>query len=203
MVREPRITRAGLIILLSCLATGCVSTQFSQIEAGPVEVSNLNLTTSDGYWNRAPGTHTGFLPKGAEMWTRDGLFLDRLIIFPEIVNGATLFRSNNSAIVYPEYRNGMLPNEIVEITVGSLTTFFGADTLVESSSLRPTKLAGKSAAMFNFKVTGNESPTLEGRALMFVEDDALNLLVFMATEIHYFERNWSAAESLFRSTHSS
>ncbi|MCZ6853478.1 MAG: hypothetical protein O7G86_06120, partial [Gammaproteobacteria bacterium] len=56
-----------------------------------------------------------------------------------------------------------------------------------------------SAAMFDFRVNSSDSPTLQGRALAFVVEDQLQLMMYMATEIHYFERNWVAVESLFSS----
>ncbi len=190
----------GLTIVLCLIAVqGCVSTQYSQVALGEVSLTPLVVTTTDSSWNRAPRALSGFLPKGGQMWTRDGLLLDRLIILPGINNGGTLFKSNDDSIVYPDYRSGMLPNEIAELTIGSLTVFFGQQALVESSRLRPTRIGQQSAAMFDFRVNSSDGPTLQGRALAFVVEGQLQLIMYMATEIHYFERNWAAAESLFDS----
>ena len=199
MVTDKGLIERLTIVFWLVAVQGCVSTQYSQVALGEVSLTPLVITTTDSSWNRAPGALTGFLPKGGQMWTRDGLLLDRLIILPGINNGGTLFISNNDSIVYPDYRTGMLPNEIVELTIGSLTVFFGQQALVESSRLRPTRIGQQSAAMFDFRVNSSEGPTLQGRALAFAVKGQLQLMIYMATEIHYYERNWAVAESLFGS----
>lgn len=179
----------ALIILLS----GCVINQFMQVAAGPVVLQNLTVGNADDQWNRAPQMLTGYLHKGSELWTRDGIPLDRLIIFPGIENGGTLFKSLSKDLVYPAYQAGMLPNEITELTQSTLVKFYGGDTLVNTAGLRPHALAAHRAVMFDLDISSAENPRIKGRALAFVEAEQLYLMLFMAAEIHYFDEHWEQA----------
>jgi len=184
--------------LVGCLISavflqGCVSTQYTLVSPGVVALNSLTVVAADANWNVAPGVLTAYLHKGSQMWTRDGLLLDRLILIDGVTNGQAIFKSNNSAIVYAEYRNGMLPNEIAELTASSLTTHFGAGTLVESSGLRPTELMGQQAAMFDVTIRGTDTPVRKGRVITFVDNNRLFLMMYIATEIYYFDKHWDSA----------
>ncbi|MEM7080700.1 MAG: hypothetical protein AAF513_18935 [Pseudomonadota bacterium] len=184
--------------LLGALS-GCVSTQFAAVSAGPVVMGNLNVNATDGMWNKAPDVMTGHLHKGSELWTRDGTLLDQLLVLPGISNGGTLFKSNNKALVYPEYKNNMLPNEIVELTEASLAKLMGTNILVESGGLRPHRLGEQRAVMFDLTLTGAEAPRRQGRALAFVNNEQLYVMIYVATQIHYFDKHWDAALRLMES----
>ena len=181
------------------LLSGCVSNQFMQVASGPVVLKDLTVGNNDNQWNRAPQILTGYLYKGSELWTRDGIPLDRLIIIPGVENGGTLFRSASKDLVYPAYQSGMLPNEITELTQSTLVKFYGGDTLVETAGLRPHALAAHRAVMFDLDISSAENPRIKGRALAFVEAEQLYLMLFMATEIHYFDEHWDQAMRIMES----
>ena len=190
-----RIACACALVVLG----GCVSTQFAAVVPGEVAVENLTVTASDGAWNKAPDTMTGSLVDGSEMWTRDGLLLDRLILIPGVANGGTLFESASEALVYPEYKSGMLPNEIVELTQSSLAKLTGNEAVVETSGLRPHRLGEQRAIMFDMTVTTSEGPRLQGRALAFINNDELYLITYIATAIFYFDKHWDEALAIMES----
>ena len=189
-----------LAILTLCLMLGgCVSTQFALVDNGRVAVNDLSLATNDLGWNKAPQIVTGYLHPNSELWTRDGILLDRLYIISGVENGGTLFKSASDDLVYPEFRQGMLPNEIVELLEGSFGKLLGPETLIESSGLRPHRLGDQRAVMVDISLTASEQPTFNGRALAFVANDKLYVVTFMATEIHYFDKHWQEAEAVLNS----
>jgi hypothetical protein len=104
-----------------------------------------------------------------------------------------------ASISFPAYQQGMLPNEIMELVESSLTTLMGAGTLVEASNLRPQALDGKRGAMFDLRIQATDEPVRTGRALAFVEDLELHLFVFIAPELHYFDKHWEAARAVMLS----
>ncbi len=193
------VKRVLTAILVVAALSGCVSTQYAQVVQGPVVFEGMSLTATDALWNRAPGVFTGFLHPGSEMWTRDGLLLDRLLLINAIGNSQALFKSNDPDNPFPLYRNGMLPNEIAELTVASLTKLFGGGALIESGKLRPQRVGQQRRAMFDLTVVSSEGANLSGRALTFIANDQLYLLVYLAAEIHYFDKHWPQVESLFES----
>ena len=173
MVVKTLLHGAVAALVLTTFLSGCVSTQFSAITAGPVAVSSLSLSASDGAWNRAPEVLTPWLHKGSEMWTRDGILLDRLILVSDVENGGALFKSTDEALVYPLFNADMLPNEVADLAVASLTKLYGSDTAVELAGLRPYKLGEQRAVMFDLELVSGEMPTRLGRTIAFVSEGRL------------------------------
>ncbi len=189
MVSLSRVLSAvGLLFL-----AGCVSTQFAVVTAGQVALDDLSVSATDSGWNKAPQTVAPWLHPTSEVWTRDGVLLDRLILVPGVENGGTLFKSNSDALVYPEYRSGMLPNEVADLTVSSIQKLLGTDTAVTMEDLRPHRLGDQRAVMFDLNIEAGEMPRRQARVLAFMHEDRLYLLAFIATALHYFDKHWDAA----------
>lgn len=172
---------------------GCVSNQFKAVAPGAVQVGDLTVQAADAGWNKAPQTMTWHLHKGSQLWTRDGLLLDYMVLIPGVSDGGTLFKSRSKSLVYPAYQAGMLPNEIVELTESSLAKLNGTNVAVSSSNLRPYRLGELRAVMFDLTLIGSEGPARRGRALAFVQDQALYLMLYVGTRLHYFDKHWDSA----------
>ena len=193
-------TASRLLGCVAVLALGaCVSTQYAAIPQGDVATRDLQMTTTDTLWNRAPQSMTAHLHSGSEMWTRDGPQLDRVLVLSSIGNGQTLFKSGSKSLVYPEFYSRMLPNEIVELNEASFAKLLGTEVLVTSSNLRPKQLSGQRAAMFDLTVSSADGPTMLGRVASFVHDDRLFEIVYLAAELHYFDKHWAAVLALIES----
>ena len=183
-----------LILVLGLLGlSGCVSTQFKALAPGPVGVGDMQVEVMDAPWNKAPGTMTKHLHKGSQLWTRDGVLLDYLMLIPAVADGGTLFKSRHKSLVYPSYAAGMLPNEIVELTESSLAKLNGTDVVVSSSGLRPFRLGQQRAVMFDLTLASSEGPSRRGRAVAFVENQAFYLMLYVGTKRHYFDKHWDSA----------
>lgn len=191
--------RHFLIVFFALLLGGCVSTQFKAVTAGQLALGGLEVETVDPLWNKAPQVLTGHLHKGSELWTRDGLLLDYLLLVPGIDDGKAVFRSRSESLVYPPFRKDMLPNEIVELTESSLVKLNGAGVVVTSSGLRPYRLGEHRAVMFDLELTSGEEPRRLGRAVAFVKDEQLYLMLYVATKVHYFEKHWQQALATMQS----
>ncbi len=194
-ITHSRVT--GCVVLLALSA--CVSTQYAAIPQGETAVRNLQLTTADTLWNRAPQTMTPHLHPGSEMWTRDGPQLDRVLLLSGIDHGQALFKSASKSLVYPAFNSRMLPNEIVELNEASFAKQLGAEVLITSSNLRPMQLGGQRALMFDLTVSSGDQPTMLGRVAAFVHDGRLFEIVYLAAELHYFDKHWAEVLSLMES----
>lgn len=187
-----------MMVFLCLVISACVSNQYTVVAPGPVHVKNLKVTT-DGHWNKTPAMNSVYLKNGNELWTRDGLLLDKLFVFPGVDENYALFSSNSKDLVYPLFDKGMLPNEIVELTKESLTKLYGSDALVESTNLRPHRISGKKAIMFDITINTAEQPTTSGRVAAYIDGGKLYQIIFLASEIYYFDKHWSEAEKLMES----
>jgi hypothetical protein len=190
-----RVILGSTIVFLA----SCVSTQYTLVDAGQNAVGELGVTVTDAGWNRAPEILTGFLHAGGEMWTRDGILLDRLILVSGVATDGTVFKSSSKTLVYPAFKSNMLPNEVAELIQATLAKYYGAQNLVENSGMRPTRLGKTRAFMFDVKITGTEIPEHHGRVTAFIEDGELNVMIFLATHLHYFEKHWAEAQAVMNS----
>jgi hypothetical protein len=183
------------LIIVCCFfgLAGCVSNQFKAVVPGTVQVGDLTVEATDASWNKAPQTMTWHLHKGSQLWTRDGLLLDYMVLIPGVSDGGTLFKSRSKSLVYPAYQAGMLPNEIVELTESSLAKLNGTDVAVSSSHLRPFRLGAQPAVMFDLTLIGTDGPSRRGRAVAFVQDESLYLMLYVGTQLHYFDKHWDSA----------
>lgn len=189
-----RLIAKRLIIMCWVFSlAGCVSTQFKAVAPGTVSLGDLTVEATDASWNKAPQTMTRHLHKGSQLWTRDGLLLDYMVLIPGVSNGGTLFKSRSKSLVYPAYQAGMLPNEIVELTESSLAKLNGTDVAVSSANLRPFRLGAQRAVMFDLTLIGTDGPSRRGRAVAFVQDEALYLMLYVGTRLHYFDKHWDSA----------
>jgi hypothetical protein len=183
------IVAIGFALLLS----GCVSTQFKAVTAGQLELGDLEVEAVDPLWNKSPKILTGYLHKESELWTRDGLLLDYLLLVPGVTHGEAVFRSRSDSLLFPPFNKDMLPNEIVELTEASLVKLNGDGVVVTSSGLRPYRLGDQRAVMFDLELTSAEEPRRFGRAVAFVRSEQLYLMLYVATELYYFDKHWGKA----------
>jgi len=172
---------------------GCTSTQFAALSPGTVKVQGLTVEAADASWNKAPRMLTPHLHKGSQLWTRDGPLLDYMVLIPDVEDGETLFKSRSKSLVYPSYRKGMLPNEIIEVVESSLAKLSGNNVVVTSAGLRPYKLGNQRALMFDLELVDAEGPRRKGRAVIFVEDEQLYVMMYVATSLYYFDKHWESA----------
>ena len=185
-------------LVLAVLLNGCVSA-YSLLGPGETEVGSLRVT-ADGSWNSASAMQTPYSRKGTQVWTRDGLLLDRLMIIPDIAPGEALFRSSAKDAALPVFRADMLPNEIAELVESSIVKVLGeGEAAVSTSNLRPQKFGEQRGALFDLDGQLSDGPNYRGVAGGFVANDRLYLVIFLAATPHYDEKHRDAAEAILRS----
>jgi len=191
-------THVAVTVVALSLA-GCVNLNYKLQGAGPVAVGALQVD-ADSSWNVAPSAYTPFARKGAQVWTRDGLLLDRLIIIPGVADGEPIFVEKDKAVALPRFKADMLPDELVQLTESSMVKLLGeGGTVVQSSNLRPVKFGEQRGLMFDLVATPKDGPVYRGLGGAFIADRKLNLLLFMAAEPYYFDKHKAAAGSVIGS----
>lgn len=191
--------RRILLLSLALLALGGCSMRYSLVGPGPVRVGGLTLEV-DGQWNRAASLKTPYMRKDAEVWTRDGLLLDRLMIIPAVPDGEALFRSKEKDAALPVFHKGMLPNEVMELVESSIVKVLGeGDVAVSTSGLRPQRFGEHRGGLFEIHAELGDGPNYSGVAGGFVDNDQLYLVIFIAAEPYYFDKHRAAAEAVIGS----
>ena len=190
---------ARKLLSLSCamLVSGCVS--FSAVSPGAVQVGALQLDPSMT-WNAAPNLNSAYTNRDTQIWTQDGLLLNRIIIVPGIDDGETIFRQFDSSQALPAFEADMLAHEIEELVESSIVKSFGEGQVsVQTENLRPNRFGASKGFMFDMLVAVSDGPNYRGLIGAFVDSDRLYLLMYFGAEPYYFDKRREEAESLIKS----
>ena len=180
--------RFAALIVLSLLA-GCV--QMSLVGPGEVVIRDRMVAKLDAPWNRYESPETG----NAEIWTSDGLPLDRIDFFAGIAADETLVRPRaGQEKSLPRFRPGMQPQEIVEMVDASMAM---DGSVFRTDKLAPASFAGGDGFRFDFTLIRKQDElTLRGIGYGIVQDKRLYLVLYRAPRLHYFERNLKRFEQV-------
>ncbi|MBL8224236.1 MAG: hypothetical protein JNM50_02810 [Chromatiales bacterium] len=193
-----------IVVLVAVMALAGCATSFTAVPAADTTVGPVTVTPEAG-WNKVPPGFAPFARPGAQVWTKDGVLLDRFMLAPSIRAGETLFRApanprQRAQAALPEFRPDMLPNELVQFTESSLVKLLGeGSATVASSNLRPVTLGTERGIRFDLAVTPAEGPAYRGVAAGVVRKDKLSMLLFLAADPYYFDKHQPAVEALIAS----
>ncbi len=191
------------IFLIFCLTAGlsaCVAS-YSLVNPGPAMVGDLTIRASDT-WNRAPDHMIVYSRKNAQVWTQDGLLLDRIIIIPGVADGQSLFKSKQKDAALPKFRSDMLPNEIEELSESSIAKLLGeGQAAVTTANLRPHRFGENQGFMFDFGAILSDGPDYRGMAGAFVANEMLYVILYIAAEPYYFGKHLEEAETIIKTAH--
>lgn len=184
------------VVLLGLSLASCVS--YTLVSPGSATLSGLEVSTSQA-WNRVPPQFSPSSRKDAQVWTQDGVLLDRLIIVPAVPDGEPIFRPASKAQALPAFRSDMNPKEIEELTESSITKLFGeGEVIAETSNLRPHTFGGRRGFLFDLQLAVNDGPDYGGIAGAFLVDGSLNIIVFLGARPYYFDKHKDEALAIIR-----
>jgi hypothetical protein len=188
--------RVYLILLIGMIGSGCVSTSFVAVAPATVAVGDLNVTPPTT-WNAAPAIILPNTRKGAQVWTQDGLLLDRISITPAIPDGESIFVSRDKSVALPVFRSDMLPNELEELVESSLVKFFGeGNAVVNTSGLRPHRFGENRGVLFDFEASLTDSPDYRGMVGAFIANELLYVISYSAAEPYYYGKHLEEAKMI-------
>lgn len=202
MARNPcRALLSVGILVLAGVTAGCV-TGFTAVPAADATVGTMTVTPSAG-WNKVPPGFAPFARPGAQVWTQDGVLLDRFMLIPNVAEGETLFKAppgKAKGASLPAFKADMLPNELVQFTESSMVKLLGEGSVtVTSSNLRPVTLGAERGIRFDLAVTPADGPAYRGTAAGVVRKDKLSMILFLAADPYYFDKHKPAVEALIAS----
>ncbi len=187
--------RLILIMTLMVLFSACAVTPFTLVEPAPIQVEEIILTPSTS-WNKVNFHNEG---NDSQMWTKDGAILSVMFIFPSLEPGEAMFKSPSKELPMPAYEAGMLPNEIVDLVKTSFKNLGGGQLSVTDSDLRPQDVAGETGFRFSIDFFDLDGLAKKGDVLAVQKDGNLNLLIYSAAKLHYFDKYATEVNQMFNS----
>jgi hypothetical protein len=192
---ERRLAFIGaLLVLLAGCATG-----YALVTPGTVAIDGLQVDAA-GAWNRAPSQATPSARRGTEVWTRDGLLLNRFMIIPGVPDGEPLFRDREKRAALPAFSADMLPNELEELLRSSITKLYGEGaSSVRTKNLRPQRFGDHRGILLDLEIALGAGPDYRGLAGSFIAESELYVLLYVAAVPYYYEKALPEAESMVTS----
>lgn len=189
---SPALFRAALLAALIVLLAACAGTGGRLQSAGAATVFDMALDT-DLDWARVKS-------RRQELWTIDGAPLNQLSIFSKVRPGEHVFlgaRERRARPDGPWFRAGMRPDEVRDVMLDALR---GAGwSQVESEKLRPASFGGVPGLRFELSMANGRGLRYRGMAAAAERDGHLTVLVWVAPEEHYYERDAAAVDRMFSS----
>ena len=189
--------RVTFALLATLLVSAC--TAYSAVKPGTILVGELQLDPSMT-WNAAPNVSSGYTNRQTQVWTQDGLLLNRIIIVPGVADGKPIFKQTDKSQALPVFNSDMLAHEVEELVESSIVKLFGeGQVAVHTENLRPNRFGANRGFLFDMVVSVSDGPDYRGLTGAFVHEQQLYLLIYLGAEPYYFEKHREEAESLIKS----
>lgn len=167
---------AAILVLSSCAA-------YVLKPAGANKVANLSFNTNLN-WNKTP---VSFGPK-TEVWTVDGVLLNRMIFISGIESGKGIFNDVSKDTPMPKFNPKVLPHELKALIETSLTNTSGGKYPVKTTNLKPVKLNGKQGVGFDLEFYNADGLFNRGKVVAVVDADKLNAVIFTAAAVYHYDK---------------
>lgn len=176
-----------LVALLALLLAACASQSLQT--AGKASAFDMTFdTTLD--WSRIKANRR-------EIWTIDGVLLNRLLIFSKIKPGEHVFqmaRERKSRPDGPWYRSGMRLDEVQKLITDGLVD--GQWVGVQATNLRPHSFGGVDGIRFDIEMADPDGLIYRGTVAAAERNGLLNLIVWVAPKEYYHGRDAAAVDAM-------
>lgn len=129
--------------------------------------------------------------------TVDGPLLNRVYVIDQLEDGASMVATRKEDDPAPVFRAGMSELDLVEFVIDSLSDL-GLENL-QTSQVRPAPFAGADGVWFEFDAAYASGLSIRGRTAASVSQGALNAMIFLAPEQHYFAASSAEVDAMFQS----
>ena len=153
---------------------------------------NLKLANSWSVWPSALNTSTR-----GEYLTKDGYLLNRLHVM-SLKDNESILKAAKDADV-PRYKVGATESEIVALVTNSLNQIGYSG--VEADNIRFQTVDGASGIRFDLTGKWENGLDVRGDCLAVPGSETLDLVMFMAPELHYYAASAEEVDAAFNSVH--
>ncbi len=192
-LRNAAAIAMGAALMLSLAA--CVSVTSAPAGAFKVGTTSYQVTLGQE-WSDISQIMLA-RPKNVRLLSLDGPSLNRLYLTDGLAPGDFLVKPAAKDKPTPTYQKGMSPSELVEFVADSVSALDYQK--VETSGLRPTKLAGADGLRFDLKGKTREGLEISGTAAVLDAGGKLYVILYLAPQEHYFQATLPEVEAVMRS----
>ncbi len=172
--------RRILIAAIAMVAAGCAAmpTVAPKGDFAPDAEFTLVLPETWSYWppNQNLATVGGYL-------SRDGMLLNRVHLMT-LKDGERILKFKGKDGETPSWSSTATEYEIVELVTSSLLKI-GYNTM-EADNVRPATVDGTDGIAFDLSGKWKNGLNVKGDVLAVKKNDKLNLVFFLAPELHYY-----------------
>ena len=182
--------RALIVCALLSMFAACGGGRL--VQPGTVEAGDIVVDTPLA-WSR-------FTFSRYQVWTIDGIPLNRLYFIPAVRNGEHVFLERRATKRRPDgpvYRTGMRPDEIRDLLLDAFSE--GGAIGVASGELRPARFGDHDGLRFEFQASTDTGLLYRGQALAAERGDTLAIVVWMAPAEFYYGRDIAGVTRLLDS----
>ncbi len=184
------IALTGALTLAACVATPTL------LEPGPYPSEGGGVTVMlERAWTEIPEELSAFTD--APYLTFDGPRLNQVHVLSGVPSGESFIKERPNGEPGPAFRAGMSPTEIVDLVTESVAMLgYQNVTAVE---VAPRPLAGSAGVWLVFTGAQENGLRVKGAALASETAGALDLMLFIAPETHYYDALMPEVERIFAS----
>ncbi len=177
-------------ILLLAAFTGCVGGGYTLVEPGRIQFDDEFSVSSKLAWSQ--------LALGERrVWTINGAGLEAVWFYVGIEDGDALITDVREDDDAPRFDSDMRPNEVMELVVDSLGLV--GSVKVEGTGLRPAAFGSATGFRFELNLQTQEGLIKRGLAAGAVQEGKLQLIVYLAADLYYYDKYRDEVENIVAS----
>lgn len=165
----------------AALLTACASGP-KLASAGMFEAGSYSVPLSQDWTAFNIKTGKG---KPAQLLTIDGTVLNSVYLYSDLKEGDSLMKERKRDNPVPKFTTDLSELELVEFLADSLERGHGLLD-VQTMNVEPSSFKGAEAIQFDFTALNENGLKISGSSLLGVEDEKLNIVLYMAPTIHYY-----------------
>ena len=175
--------------LLLAAVAGCVG-GYTLVEPGRTQFDDEFSVSSKLAWSQ--------LAFGERhVWTINGTGLEAVWFYAGIEDGEALITNVDQDEDAPRFDSDMRPNEVMELVVDSLGLI--GSVKVEGTGLRPAAFGSATGFRFELTLQTQEGLIKRGLAAGAVQDGKLQLIVYLAADLYYYDKYRNEVEGIVAS----
>lgn len=187
-----RSWRGFVAVLLLTAVTGCVGVArgYTLVQPGRHQMDDEFSVASNIAWNQ--------LAYGKQhLWTINGPGLEAIWFYAGLKDGDALIVNVYEDEDVPRFDSGMRPNEVMELIVDSIGLIGAVN--VEGTGLRPAQFGSMKGYRFELTWQTSEGLIKRGLAIGTIKEEKLQLIVYLAADLYYYDKYVDEVESIIAS----
>jgi len=178
----------GICLIFVFFIGGCA--QYSLVKAGgKTNVGNTYSVAPQIDWSMSSSNDL-------VVWTVDGPFLEKVFFFPAIENGKPLLKAANDKKM-PFFASTMTPIEIMDLVEATLARMKAQS--IKKKNLKPAPFGKEEGFRFTFSYVSEDGLDYKGFAAGTVKDQKLYLVMYVGTDLCYFDKYVAEVEKVIDS----